>query len=446
MATRFKSDFLFGTATSSYQIEGAVNTDGRTPSIWDIFSKTPGKIYKGDSGDIACDHYNRFRKDIELMKELGIEAYRFSISWSRIFPEKGVFNPKGMEFYKNLVDELARKNIEPAATLYHWDLPLWVYNMGGWLNRDSVKWFTEYSVKIFEELGDSVRLWITHNEPLCSSIFSYYEGKHAPGHKNLQEALMAAHHILISHGHVVKEFRKHNLKSGEIGITLNQIPVYPATKSKEDMEAANICDGYFNRWFLDPIFKGSYPEDMEKIYRELNVDFNFIEDDDLHEISVRNDFLGVNYYSRDLVKYSPDSILKYKKVSGKFARTEMDWEIVPAALYELIIKLRKEYTKIPIYITENGAAFDDKLLKKGEIRDKKRIDYLRRHLLEVAKLNKKRMDIRGYFLWTLMDNFEWQEGYSKRFGIIYVDFKTQERIFKNSAFWYRDLIKSRTIK
>lgn len=446
MATRFRSDFLFGTATSSYQIEGAVNADGRAPSIWDIFSKTPGKTYKGDTGDIACDHYYRFREDIGLMEELGIEAYRFSISWPRIFPWKGIFNPKGMEFYKNLVDELIRRNIKPVVTLYHWDLPLWVYNMGGWLNRDSAKWFMEYSVKVFEELGDSVGLWITHNEPLCASIFSYYEGKHAPGHKNLQEALIAAHHILLSHGYTVKEFRKHNFKGGKIGITLNQIPIYPATKSNEDKEAANICDGYFNRWFLDPVFKGSYPEDMKKIYRELNANFNFIKEDDLQEISVENDFLGINYYSRDLVKYSPDSILKYKKVFGKFARTEMDWEIVPAALNELIIKLRKEYTKIPIYITENGAAFDDKLLKKGEIRDRKRVDYLRRHLLEVAKLNKKRMDIRGYFLWSLMDNFEWQEGYSKRFGIIYIDYETQKRIFKNSALWYRDLIKSRTIR
>lgn len=446
MVAKFKKDFLFGTATSSYQIEGAVNDDGRTPSIWDIFSKTPGKTYRGDTGDIACDHYNRYREDVELMGEIGLDAYRFSVSWPRIFPEKGMFNPKGMEFYKNLVNELIKRNIKPVVTLYHWDLPMWVYNMGGWLNRDSVKWFTEYAVKIFEELGESVRLWITHNEPLCSSIFSYYEGKHAPGHKDLQEALTAAHHILLSHGYAVKEFRKFNFKNGEIGITLNQIPAYPATKSKEDIEAALVCDGYFNRWFLDPVFKGLYPEDMKKIYEELNANFTFIKENDLQEISIKNDFLGVNYYSRDLIKSSSDSMLKYEKVYGKFAKTGMDWEIVPRALYNLILKLRKEYTKIPVYITENGAAFNDRLLKKVEIRDVKRIDYLRKHLLEIAKLNQKRMDIRGYFLWSLMDNFEWTYGYSKRFGIIYVDYETQERIFKNSAFWYRDLIKSRTIR
>lgn len=446
MVAKFKKDFLFGTATSSYQIEGAVNDDGRTPSIWDIFSKTPGKTYRGDTGDIACDHYNRYREDVELMGEIGLDAYRFSVSWPRIFPEKGMFNPKGMEFYKNLVNELIKRNIKPVVTLYHWDLPMWVYNMGGWLNRDSVKWFTEYAVKIFEELGESVRLWITHNEPLCSSIFSYYEGKHAPGHKDLQEALTAAHHILLSHGYAVKEFRKFNFKNGEIGITLNQIPAYPATKSKEDIEAALVCDGYFNRWFLDPVFKGLYPEDMKKIYEELNANFTFIKENDLQEISIKNDFLGVNYYSRDLIKSSSDSMLKYEKVYGKFAKTGMDWEIVPRALYNLILKLRKEYTKIPVYITENGAAFNDRLLKKVEIHDVKRIDYLRKHLLEIAKLNQKRMDIRGYFLWSLMDNFEWTYGYSKRFGIIYVDYETQERIFKNSAFWYRDLIKSRTIR
>src|SRR4030042_2930932 len=327
MAINFENDFLFGTATSSYQIEGAVDEDGRTPSIWDIFSKTPGKTYRVDTGDNTCDHYHRYKEDVELMGKIGIGAYRFSISWSRIFPEKGKFNPKGMEFYKNLVNELIARNIKPVATLYHWDLPVWVYNMGGWLNRDSVKWFVEYATKVFEELGDSVRLWITHNEPLCSSIFSYYEGKHAPGHKDLKEALIAAHHILLSHGYTVEEFRKFNFKNREIGITINLIPMYPATKSKEDIKAASISDSHFNRWFLDPVFKASYPEDMKEIYKEIIADFNFVEDGDLQKISVKNDFLGINYYTRELIKFSQDSDLKFKKVHGNFARTEMDWEI-----------------------------------------------------------------------------------------------------------------------
>lgn len=446
MKKKFERNLLFGAATSSYQIEGAVSKDGRTPSIWDVFSKTPGKTYRGDTGDISCDHYHRYKEDIELMGKIGLDAYRFSISWPRIFPQKDNFNPEGMQFYKNLIKELEKRNIKPVVTLYHWDLPLWVYNMGGWLNRDSVKWFTEYASKVFEELGDSVKLWITHNEPLCASLFSYYEGKHAPGHRDLREALTAAHHILLSHGSTVEEFKKFKFKTGEIGITLNLIPVYPATQSREDKEAAYIRDGYLNRWFLEPVLKTSYPEDMKEIYTELINDFDFIKDGDMQKISVQNDFLGVNYYTRELMKFSEDAELKFEKVYGKYARTEMDWEIVPGALYDLIIRLRKEYTKIPVYITENGAAFNDRLSKKGEVRDNKRIDYIRRHLLEVARLNKKGMDIRGYFLWSLLDNFEWQFGYSKRFGIIYVDYKTQERIFKNSALWYRDLIKTGVIK
>ncbi len=446
MAVKFENDFLFGTSTSSYQIEGAVKEDGRTLSIWDIFSKIPGKIYMDDNGDIACDHYHRYKEDVKLMKAIGLDAYRFSISWSRIFPDEGNFNPEGIEFYKKLIDELTKNNIKPAVTLYHWDMPLWVYNMGGWLNRDSVKWFTEYAIKVFEELGDSVSLWITHNEPLCASFFGYYEGVHAPGHRSLKEALTAAHHILLSHGNVVEEFRKLGYKKGKIGITLNLIPSYPATKHENDIRAARIRDGYLNRWFLDPVFKEYYPEDMKDIYKEFVIDFSFIKEGDLHKIAIANDFLGVNYYSRELVKFSEEARLKSEVVHGRYSRTEMGWEIVPEALYNLVLRLRKEYTKIPVYITENGAAFNDKISKKGEIRDNKRIDYIRRHLLEVARLNKKGMDIKGYFIWSLIDNFEWQFGYSKRFGIIYVDYRTRERILKNSALWYRDLIETRAIK
>jgi len=446
MAVSFKNNFLFGASTSSYQIEGAAGEGGRTPSVWDVFSKITGKTYMGDTGDAACDHYHRYGEDVELMEKIGLDAYRFSISWPRIFPEKGRYNPEGMQFYKNLIKELKTRNIKPVATIYHWDMPMWAYNMGGWLNRDSVYWFTEYASRIFKELGDSVKLWITHNEPLCSSFLGYHEGNHAPGHKNLREALTVAHHVLLSHGCAVDAFRKLNLKEGKIGITLNLIPVYPATKDKEDKEAASIRDGYLNRWFLDPIFKESYPADMKEIYEKLTDGLDFVKEGDLSKIAVPVDFLGVNYYHRELIKFSSDSEMGFTVVHGNFARTEMDWEIVPEALDDLIVRLRKEYTKIPVYITENGAAFNDKLLKNGEIRDNKRINYLSRHLLEIARLNRKNMDIRGYFLWSLMDNFEWQHGYSKRFGIIYVDYKSGERILKNSALWYRDLIKTRTIK
>jgi beta-glucosidase len=446
MTKKFNEDFIFGAATSSYQIEGAVNEGGRTPSIWDIFSRTPGKTHDGHTGDIACDHYHRYKEDVDLMEKIGADAYRFSISWSRIFPEKGKYNPEGMEFYKKLIIELKKRKIKPVVTLYHWDLPMWAYNMGGWLNRESVTWFEEYAVKVFKELNDSVKLWITHNEPICSSFFSYYEGIHAPGHTNLREALIAAHHILLSHGAVVEKFRKLNFKDSEIGITLNLIPSYPATNYEEDKKAAEISDGYFMRWFLDPIFKASYPEDMKEIYKEFAGYFDFIMDGDLKEISNKIDFLGVNYYSRELIKFSPDTELKFKKVHGNFKRTEMDWEIVPESLYNLILRVRKEYTTLPIYITENGAAFNDRVTREGKIHDNKRIDYLKKHLSKVADLNRKGADIRGYFLWSLIDNFEWGHGYSKRFGIIYINYETQKRILKDSAMWYKDLIQTRTIK
>jgi len=446
MTKDFKKDFIFGTATSSYQIEGAIAEDGRSPSIWDIFSKTPGKTYRGNTGDVACDHYRRYKEDIELMEKIGTGAYRFSVSWSRIFPEKGRYNPKGMDFYKRLIDELNKRNIKPVITIYHWDLPLWAYNMGGWLNRDSVKWFEEYSSRLFKELNESVRLWITHNEPLCASFFGYHEGIHAPGHKDLKEAVTTAHHILMSHSTAVENFRKLKFKNSEIGIALNLIPSYPVSGSEEDKKASLVFDGQYNRWFLRPLFKADYPEDMKEVFKKLIGDFDFMKDGDMEKISVKNDFLGVNYYSRELIKYSPDSELEYKKTHGNFERTEMDWEIVPEALYKLILRLREEYTSIPIYITENGAAFKDKVSKDGKVHDGKRIDYLRNHLKKIAVLNQKGADIKGYFLWSLMDNFEWGHGYSKRFGIIHLDYKTQERILKDSALWYRDLIKTRIIK
>jgi beta-glucosidase len=446
MGKDFKKDFIFGTSTASYQIEGAVAEDGRTPSIWDLFSRTPGKTYRGHTGDIACDHYHRYKEDIKLMEKIGTDAYRFSVSWSRIFPEKGRYNPKGMDFYKRLIDELNKRNIKPVVTIYHWDLPLWAYNMGGWLNRDSIKWFEEYSSRLFKELDESVGLWITHNEPLCASFFAYHEGINAPGHKNLKEAVIAAHHILMSHGNVVKNFRKLKFKNSAIGITINLVPSYPATGNEEDKKAAMVFDGQYNRWFLDPLFKADYPEDMKEVFKKLIGDFDFVKDGDMAKISVKNDFLGVNYYSRELIEYSSDSELGYKKVHGNFKRTEMDWEIVPDALYRLILRLREKYTDIPIYITENGAAFKDKVSKDGKVHDGRRIDYLRRHLKKIADLNQEGADIKGYFLWSLIDNFEWGHGYSKRFGIIYIDFETQDRILKDSALWYKDLIRTRILK
>ncbi|AEM77729.1 GH1 family beta-glucosidase [Thermoanaerobacter wiegelii] len=444
---KFPKEFVWGVATSSYQIEGAVNEDGRTPSIWDTFSKTEGKTYNGHTGDVACDHYHRYKEDVEIMKEIGVKAYRFSIAWPRIFPEEGKYNPKGMDFYKRLVDELLKRDITPAATIYHWDLPKWAYDKrGGWLNRDSVKWYVEYATKLFEELGDAIPLWITHNEPWCASILSYGIGEHAPGHKNYREALIAAHHILLSHGEAVKAFREMNIKGSKIGITLNLTPVYPASEKEEDKLAAQYADGFSNRWFLDPIFKGNYPEDMMELYSKIIGEFDFIKEGDLETISVPIDFLGVNYYTRGIVKYDEESMLKAENVPGPGKRTEMGWEISPESLYDLLKRLDREYTKLPMYITENGAAFKDEVTEDGRVRDDERIEYIKEHLKAAAKFIEEGGNLKGYFVWSLMDNFEWVHGYSKRFGIVYVDYETQKRILKDSALWYKEVILSNSIE
>ncbi|MHB8071386.1 MAG: GH1 family beta-glucosidase [Candidatus Cryosericum sp.] len=442
----FEKDFLFGVGTSAYQIEGAVAEDGRTPSIWDTFCREPGRVYEGQTGDIACDHYHRYREDIAILKKLGVDSYRFSISWSRVFPAYGGYNPKGMEFYKNLVRELRQNEIEPMVTLYHWDLPMWAHERGGWLNRESIAWFREYATRVFEELNDSVKLWTTHNEPFCASVLGYYVGIHAPGHKNVSEALVAAHHILLSHGVAVQAFRQCGFSDSKIGITLNLTPSSPASNSREDIEAASRADGLSNRWFLDPVFKSSYPEDMKEALGRLTGGFDFIRDGDLQTISTPIDFLGVNYYTRSLVKSAQDGALNEQEVPGDPGNsTAMGWEICPDALYDLILRLRREYTHVPIYITENGAAFDDVVTAGKRVHDTERINYVKGHLRKIAEANEQGADIRGYYLWSLLDNFEWAYGYSRRFGIVRVDFETQERSLKDSALWYRDVISSRVI-
>jgi beta-glucosidase len=443
----FAKDFKFGVATSSYQVEGAAAEDGRTPSIWDTFCRTPGKIYADQTGDIACDHYHRYKEDIRILRDLGVNSYRFSISWPRIFPAYGAYNPKGMQFYKDLIHELQENGIEPVATLYHWDLPNWAYERGGWLNRESVTWFKEYATRVFEELNDSVKSWITHNEPFCASILGYDLGIHAPGHKDLGEALIAAHHILLSHGVAVQAFRECGFRDSKIGITLNLTPSSPASNSREDMEAASRSDGLSNRWFLDPVFRSSYPEDMKQAFGKIVGDFDFIRDGDLQTISARNDFLGVNYYTRSLVKFVQDGVLNYQEVPRDSKNTTaMGWEICPQALEDLLLRLRREYTQIPIYITENGAAFDDILTNDKHVHDAQRIDYIKAHLSKIAEANMQGANVQGYFLWSLLDNFEWAYGYSKKFGIVHVDFETQERSLKDSALWYRDTISNRTIE
>jgi beta-glucosidase len=440
----FSKEFIFGTATASYQIEGAAFEDGRAPSIWDTFSKTPGKTYMGHTGDVACDHYHRYKEDIKILKILGISSYRFSIAWPRIFNQKGRYNPEGMEFYKNLLKELKDNGIIPMVTLYHWDLPQWAQDLGGWANRECVEWFEEYCNKVFDEIGHKVKMWITHNEPFCSSFLGHYIGVHAPGHMDLKEALTAAHHILLSHGRVVKLFRERGFTESQIGITLNLTPSYAFSKSDEDIKAAKIADGFDNRWFLDPVFKGQYPKDIVELYEKLIGKLDFIEDGDLETISQQIDFLGVNYYTRHIVKYCPDAELGYCSVDGGRPKTEMGWEICPESLYDLLLRLKREYTNLPIYITENGAAFDDKV-ENGKVHDIQRIEYLRAHFNSALRFIEQGGNLKGYYIWSLMDNFEWALGYSKRFGIVYVDYDTQERIIKDSALWYKKLIETRSL-
>ena len=443
--SQFTKDFIFGTATSSYQIEGAYNEGGRSLSIWDTFSRTPGKVINGDTGDVACDHYHRFEEDVQIIKELGVDSYRFSIAWPRVFPKDGVYNEEGMNFYKSLIASLLEAGIKPMVTLYHWDLPMWAHEKSGWVNRDSVSWFLQFAQKCFEELDEHVHSWITHNEPWCASFLSYHAGHHAPGHKNIEEGLKAAHHILLSHGEAVKLLKGKMNSDTPIGITLNLSPSYPASNSYNDQIACNNADGYTNRWFLDPIFKGSYPVDMVNLFSRFVHDFSFIKHGDLDTISVDCDFFGINYYSRALVEFAGNDNFLFNGAYSDYPKTAMGWDISPVEFKELIHRLRRDYTNLPIFITENGAACNDVLEADKTVHDKERTDYIEKHLTAVHELNDEEMNVAGYFLWSLLDNFEWAFGYEKRFGMIYVDFQTQERYWKDSAKRYQQIVKARKL-
>ena len=435
----FKKDFVFGTATSSYQIEGAHNEGGRTPSIWDMFCDIDGRVFEKHNGDVACDHYHRYEEDIQHIKKLGVDTYRFSIAWPRIFPAKGEYNPEGMAFYKNLALRLREEGIKPAVTIYHWDLPMWAHEEGGWVNRESVDWFLDYAKVCFEELDDIVDSWITHNEPWCAGFLGYHVGVHAPGHRDMNEAVRAVHHILLSHGKAVELLKREMTSTTPIGITLNLSPMYAKTDSANDRLAMNNADGYSNRWFLDPVFKGQYPVDMMNLFSKYVHNFDFIQSGDMETISTACDFFGINFYSRGIVEFNAANDFLKADAYSDYEKTGMGWDIAPNEFKDLIRRLRAEYTDLPIYITENGAAFDD-VLENGEVHDDNRIDYVRQHLEAVSDLNDEGMNIQGYYLWSLMDNFEWSFGYEKRFGILYIDFETQERIWKDSAKWYAGVI------
>jgi beta-glucosidase len=448
-SVQFPDDFVWGAATASYQIEGAVAEDGRLPSIWDTFSHTPGKVAGGDTGDIACDHYHRWRDDIALMRDLGLQAYRFSIAWPRVVPSGvGQINERGLDFYDRLVDGLLEANITPFATLYHWDLPQALQDRGGWANRETAEAFVAYSDAIVGRLGDRVKHWITHNEPWVVSFLGNYLGAHAPGIKDLPTALQVAHHVLLSHGLAVPVIRAGSA-GAQVGITLSLSTARPASSSDEDVAAARLFDGYNNRWFLDPVYGKGYPEDMAA---QFGAAMPQIHEGDLAHMAVPTDFLGVNYYFPSYVRAAKpeagplgfDQLTPEELAAAGHNLTAMGWPVSADAFRDLLTRLHEDYAPGAIYVTENGGAFDDQLAA-GAVRDPDRIAYLRGHIGAVRQAIDAGVPMRGYFLWSLLDNFEWAFGYEKRFGMVYVDYETQRRIPKESAAWYRQVIAENVI-
>jgi beta-glucosidase len=452
-ATSFPQGFVWGTATSSYQIEGAAHEDGRGESIWDRYTKTPANIQDGSNGDVACDHYHRWREDIALMKSLKLGAYRFSVAWPRILPVgRGRVLDKGLDFYSRLVDALLAAGITPYVTLYHWDLPQPLQDEGGWVNRATAEAFVDYADLVSRRLGDRVKKWITHNEPWCASLVSYQKGVHAPGLRDWHAALASAHHLLLSHGWAVPVIRR-NSPGSEVGITLNLSPYYPASPSAADADAARHQDGYMNRWFLDPLYRAQYPADMVSDYvamGHLPADgVSFARPDDLRHIAAPTDFLGVNYYNRGICRSEriPESEnLPRTVVLGPDAeKTSIGWEVFSRGMFEVLMRVHLEYRPARIFITENGAAYGDAPDAKKRIADAKRVRFLRDHLLEVRHAMAEGVPVLGYFAWSLMDNFEWDHGYTQRFGLTWVDYATQERIPKDSALWYRRVIEENAL-
>ena len=442
----FPKNFIWGTATSSYQIEGAWDEDGKGESIWDRFSHTPNKIKDASTGDIACDHYHRYKEDIALMKSLGMQAYRFSIAWARIFPEgRGKVNQAGLDFYDNLVNALLDAGIRPFITLYHWDLPQALQDKGGWENREIVDTFAEYAHVVSERLGDRVKDWITHNEPWVVAYVGNVWGVHAPGKTDYKSAFRVAHHLLLSHGMAVPIIRKNSTDS-QVGITLNLTVADPADpENPADWDAARQMDGFMNRWFLDPLYGRHYPADMVASFeKEYPGSINFIQEGDMKKIAMPTDFLGVNYYTRAVVKATEGVIPEQVKVETS-DYTDMDWEIHPTSLTELLKRLHYDYRPRQIYITENGASYATAPNEDGRVEDTQRLDFLRAHFSAAHRAIQDGVPLAGYFVWSFMDNFEWGEGYKKRFGIVWVDFETQERIPKDSALWYSKVIEKNSV-
>ncbi len=437
--TALPADFTWGVATAAYQIEGAVAEDGRSPSIWDTFSHTPGKVDGGDTGDIACDHYHRVPEDIGLIRRLGADAYRFSVAWPRVVPGgDGPVNKAGLDFYDRLVDGLLEAGVTPFATLYHWDLPQVLQDRGGWTVRETSEHFAAYASHVVERLGDRVKDWATLNEPLCSAWIGHLEGRMAPGLTDLTAAVRASYHLHLGHGLAVQAIRAAS-SDARVGIVNNLSPIEPASGSEADLAAARRADGHINRWWLDPILGRGYPQDMVEEYGvELPV-----QPGDLETIAAPLDWLGLNYYFRQIVTADPDGTAPHaRQVSVPGARlTHMDWEVHAEGLEQLLLRLTEEYGVGRIYVTENGSAYEDVVAADGSVHDPERVRYLEEHLAACARAVAKGAPLAGYFAWSLMDNFEWAYGYDKRFGLVHVDYATQRRTVKSSGLRYAELVR-----
>jgi beta-glucosidase len=438
----FPESFLWGSATSAYQVEGSPLADGAGPSIWQRFTRTPGLVRDGDTGDLACDQYRRYPQDVALMQRLGLTAYRFSIGWARVLPEgRGRVNAKGLAHYDRLVDTLLAHGIAPVVTLFHWDLPAALDDRGGWLNRDIAGWFADYAAVLFRKLDDRVTLWATLNEPWVVTDGGYLHGALAPGHRNAFEAPRAAHRLLCAHAKAVQAYRA--IGKHRIGIVVNLEPKYPASDSVEDRAAAARADAYMNRQYLDPVFLGRYPDELGAIFGEA---WPHWREDEVAAIAQPVDFVGVNYYTRNVTRFDAASWpLRASPVRQPQATyTETGWEVFPQALTDVLVWLKQRYGNPPVYVTENGAAFYDPPVVEGDrLSDPLRVDYLRSHLRALHAALAAGVDLRGYFVWSLLDNFEWSHGYSKRFGIVHVDFATQRRTPKDSAHFYSRVIATR---
>jgi beta-glucosidase len=432
LAMQFPPDFVWGVATSAFQIEGAASEDGKGPSIWDTFCRQPGAIADQSNGDLACDHYHRLSEDLDLIASLGVNAYRFSVSWPRVRPGgSGAWNSKGMDFYERLVDGLLARGVTPYLTLNHWDLPDELQARGGWADRDTVHRFVEYARGMATRLGDRVASIATHNEPWVMSVLGHESGIFAPGVKNRATAMQVSHHLLLSHGLALQALRAQGCKAS-LGIVLNLAPMHPATDSLADHERTRLEDGKLLRWYMDPLFKGCYPQD---VIESLGSDAPFVQVGDMAAISAQMDFLGINYYTRSVVSAGEP----WDPARDGRPLTDMGWEIYPEGLTELLLRLHRDYAVPPLYVTENGGAFKDNL-QQGRVQDDDRISYLHSHIAAVAEAARQGVPMAGYMVWSLMDNFEWASGYEKRFGIVHVDYETLVRTPKESARWYGALL------